>query len=149
MFKKLLATDDSTVALILRVTLGAIMFAHGAQKAFGWFGGYGFEGTMGFLTGALGLPAAVAAIVIVGELLAALGLIGGLLTRAAAAGTIAIMAGAVAMVHAPNGFFMNWSGKQAGEGYELHLLAAGMAFALVLLGGGKASLDRALARRAA
>jgi len=138
--------NDRTLALV-RVTLGVMMFAHGAQKLLGWFGGYGFEGTMGFFTGALGVPAFVAAAVIVGEFLAGLGLIGGLFARASAAGTLAIMLGAVAMVHAQFGFFMNWGGQQGGEGFELHLLAIAMGVHVLVRGAGAYSLDRLVARR--
>jgi putative oxidoreductase len=56
------------------------------------------------------------------------------------------MLGAVATVHAPNGFFMNWFGNQAGEGFEFHLLALALVISLLLQGGGRASLDQRLAR---
>lgn len=130
----------------LRLTLAAVMFPHGAQKALGWFGGYGWTGTMGFLTGTAHLPSPVAAGVILLEFLGPVLLALGLFTRWVALGFIGLMAGAIATVHAPNGFFMNWGGTQAGEGFEYHLLVIGIGAALVLLGGGPLSLDR---RRAA
>jgi len=123
------------------------MFPHGAQKMLGWFGGYGFSGTFGYLTGSVGLPAPLAAAVIAIEFSAPLLLVVGFATRFAAAGITAIMLGAIATVHAPNGFFMNWSGQQAGEGFEYHLLVIGMTLALILAGGGRWSADRALTER--
>ena len=146
--QKVIRTGDSTTATVLRLVLGGVMFAHGAQKALGWFGGYGIEGTMGFLTKTMGLPAVVAGLVIAIELLGSVALILGALTRAAALGIGAVMIGAVATVHLKTGFFMNWSGQQGGEGFEFHLLALAMVAALMLLGGGAFSVDRALTREA-
>ena len=142
---RLLATEAGWGATAARLALAAVMFPHGAQKALGWFGGYGWNGTMGFLTGSIGLPAALAALVIGIELLAPLFLLAGLATRASALGIAAVMVGAVTTVHLPYGFFMNWAGTQPGEGFEYHLLALGLAAVLVLGGGGRASLDRRLA----
>ncbi|HEX6882326.1 MAG TPA: DoxX family protein [Planctomycetota bacterium] len=143
--RRLLATEAGWDATAARLALAVVMFPHGAQKAFGWFGGYGWSGTMGFLTGTIGLPAALAAGVILIELLAPVLLLLGLATRAAALGIAAVMVGAVATVHLSSGFFMNWSGTQAGEGFEYHLLALGLAAVLALGGGGRASLDRQVA----
>jgi len=137
----LFKTDDSWAGLILRMGLGGVMFAHGAQKMLGWFGGYGFEGTMGFFTQKMGLPWLVAFLVIIGESLGSLGLIAEFLTRLTAASFIVIMIGAIATVHWPQGFFMNWSGQQQGEGFEYHLLVIAMSAALGVIGGGKWSVD--------
>lgn len=137
-----LKTDNTISPLLLRVALGLVMFPHGAQKVLGWFGGHGLEGTLGFLTQNMGLPTVIALMVIAGEFLGSLALVTGTLTRLGAAGIFAIMTGAVATVHWQNGFFMNWSGQQAGEGFEFHLLALGMATALMITGGGKFSVDR-------
>jgi putative oxidoreductase len=139
-------TDQSVASLILRVTLGVVIFAHGAQKLFGWFGGNGFDGTMGFFTNVMHLPWIVAFLIIIGESVGSHGLIAGLLTRVTAASYIVIMLGAIATVHWPQGFFMNWFGQQQGEGFEYHLLVIGMSAALVLTGGGAWSLDRLIAR---
>jgi putative oxidoreductase len=146
MMQNFFKTDQSTASLILRVTLGVVIFAHGAQKLFGWFGGNGFDGTMGFFTNVMHLPWLVAFLVIIGESLGSLGLIAGLLTRFTAASFIVIMLGAIVTVHWPQGFFMNWFGQQQGEGFEYHLLVIGMSAALVLTGGGAWSLDRVIAR---
>jgi len=139
-------TDESWAGLILRIGLGSVIVAHGAQKLLGWFGGFGFEGTMGFFTQKMGLPWLVAFLVIIGESLGSLGLIVGFLTRFTAASFIVIMLGAIAMVHWPQGFFMNWFGQQQGEGFEYHILVIAMSAALVLIGGGKWSLDGVIAR---
>jgi putative oxidoreductase len=140
-------TDDSVAGLLLRLTLGVVMFPHGAQKMLGWFGGFGFSGTMGFFTEKLGLPWIIAFLVIIGEFCGSLGLLVGFLTRFSAASVIVIMLGAITMAHVPHGFFMNWSGQQQGEGYEYHLLAIGIAASLLVTGAGRWSVDRAVATR--
>ena len=143
---KIFQTNENTAATIIRVVLGAILFPHGAQKLLGWFGGYGFNGTMGFLTGTAGLPWAIAFLVIILEFFGALALIFGFATRVVAVGIIALFAGIIFM-HLQNGFFMNWSGQQAGEGFEYHLLVIGMALALLISGAGKWSIDYVLQKK--
>ncbi len=145
--KALFETDENWAGLILRLTLGLVMFPHGAQKLFGWFGGFGFEGTMRFFTQKMGLPWLIAFLVIIGESFGSLALLAGLLTRFSAASLAVIMLGAITMVHLPYGFFMNWFGQQQGEGFEFHLLVIGIAAALLVTGGGKWSVDRELAKR--
>ena len=142
MIKKLLKTDNDISTTLLRITLGLVMFPHGAQKVFGWFGGYGFEGTMGFFTGQMGIPAVFAFLAILAEFAGSLGLITGLLTRIAAFGIASVMAVAAITSHLSNGFFMNWYGNQKGEGFEYHLLALGIAIALIIRGGGSYSIDK-------
>jgi putative oxidoreductase len=144
MFRKLIATDNDTARTILRLVVGVIFFAHGAQKLLGWFGGYGFTGTMGFFTGMLHIPAPFAVLAIAAEFFGGLGLIFGLLTRVAAFGIACNMLVAILMVHLPFGFFMNWTGAQKGEGYEYHLLALATLIFLVIRGAGAASIDRLL-----
>lgn len=145
--RALFHTDGSWSGLILRVTLGVVMFPHGAQKLLGWYGGFGFSGTMDMFSQKMGIPAVLAFLVIMTESLGSVGLIVGFLTRLAAFGVFCIMVVAIAMVHWQNGFFMNWGGKQAGEGYEYHLLAIGIALVLIIYGAGKASVDRLIAER--
>ena len=141
---------DSAALLIARLTLGLVFFPHGAQKALGWFGGYGFSGTMGFFTGMMHIPAPLAFLAIAAEFAGSLGLIVGLLSRVAALGIAANMIVAILMVHGANGFFMNWYGNQKGEGIEYHLLVLGLALIVILYGAGKASIDRLItARRSA
>jgi putative oxidoreductase len=143
--KKLMGTGNDVALTMLRVVLGVVFFAHGAQKMLGWFGGFGFHGTMGFFEH-LGMPAPVAFLIICTEFFGGLGLIVGLLTRIAALGIGVEMIGAIFIVHLPNGFFMNWMGTQKGEGFEYHLLAIAMAGALLLRGAGAFSLDRTLSK---
>ncbi len=144
---RVLATDGRLAPVALRVVLAVVMFPHGAQKALGWFGGYGWSGTMDWFTGAIGMPAPAAAGAILLEFVGPVLLLAGLGTRAVALGFVGLMLGAIVTVHAEHGFFMNWYGAQAGEGFEYHLLMIGMAVALVLSGGGRWSLDGRLAAR--
>ena len=145
MIRKLMVTGNDIAITILRLVLGVIFFAHGAQKLLGWFGGYGFTGTMGYFTGVLHIPAAFAFLAIAAEFFGGLGLIFGLLTRVASLGVFCNMIVAIAMVHGRFGFWMNWTGAQKGKGYEYHLLAAS-AF-LMIRGAGAVSLDRLLSSR--
>jgi putative oxidoreductase len=142
--KALFRTDDGWTGLILRLTLGLVMFPHGAQKLLGWYGGFGFDGTMGFFTQKMGVPWVIAFLIIIGESFGSVALLAGLLTRFTAASMAVIMLGAIAMVHLPHGFFINWFGQQQGEGYEYHLLVIGIALALLVTGGGRWSVDKIL-----
>lgn len=144
---KLTSTESSVAPLLARLTLGLVMFPHGAQKALGWFGGYGFSGTMGFFTGKMGIPAPFAALAIAAEFLGAIGLVTGTLSRIAAFGIAFTMLVAVLTSHLGNGFFMNWYGQAAGEGFEYHLLAIGLALIVIVKGGGLWSVDRKLGGR--
>ena len=143
MFDWLLQTDGGVVGLILRLTLAAVIFPHGAQKTLGWFGGHGFKGTMKYFTGS-GIPTIFALLAIAAEFLGSLGLAVGLLTRVAVFGIACVMVVAIVTTHWQHGFFMNWDGNQKGEGFEYHLLALGIAVALIVVGGGLWSLDDAL-----
>lgn len=144
MFRKLISTDNDSATAILRVVLGVIFFAHGAQKMLGWFGGYGFTGTMGFFTGVLHIPAPFAFLAICAEFFGGMGLIFGFLTRIAALGIFGEMLFVVATIHRHFGFFMNWTGTQKGEGYEYHLLILATTVFLMIRGAGAASIDRLL-----
>ncbi len=144
MLTKLISTKDVVSVLLLRITLALVIFPHGAQKLFGWFGGHGFGGTMHYFTEGMGIPYIFALLAILAESFGALGLLVGLGTRIAALGVGTTIGVAAFMGHVQNGFFMNWFGKQAGEGFEYHLLVVGMSLALVCSGGGKWSLDRLL-----
>jgi putative oxidoreductase len=145
MHKKLFQTPNDMVLTVLRLVAGVIFFAHGAQKMLGWFGGYGFKGAMGFFTRAMHIPALFAFLAIAAEFFGGLGLIVGLLTRIAAFGISVNMLVAILMVHTSNGFFMNWTGQQKGEGFEYHLLALAITVALMVRGAGAFSVDRAIA----
>src|SRR6185369_9952187 len=104
--------------LVARIVVGIIFMAHGAQKLFGAFGGPGLSAFVQMI-GPLGY------LVTIGEFFGGLGLVFGFLSRFSAASIIIIMLGAVTTVHSKFGFFMNWAGNQAGEGFEYHLLAIG------------------------
>jgi len=149
MFKKLLATVDDSTLTFMRLMLGIVFFAHGAQKLLGWFGGYGFSGTMGFFTTQMHIPAPLAFLAICAEFFGGLGLILGFLTRIAAFGIAMNMLVAVLMVHMHVAFFMNWAGNQKGEGYEYHLLALALAIPIIIRGAGAFSVDRAISSKPA
>lgn len=146
MFRKLINTTDDPVVTILRLVLGVVFFAHGDQKALGWFGGYGFTGTMGFFTHQMHIPAPFAFLAICAEFLGGIGLLIGLLGRVAAFGIACNMVVGVLMIHRHFGFFANWSGTQKGEGFEYHLLAIAIALAIMIKGSGALSVDRALSK---
>src|SRR6266446_3838821 len=144
--KALFKTNDSYTPLIARLALGLAMFPHGAQKALGWFGGFGYTGTMHFFTAQMHIPALFAFLAIAAEFVGSVGLITGFLSRVSAFGIAVTMLVAALMVHASNGFFMNWMGAQKGEGFEYHLLAIGLALIVIVAGGGKWSIDSLLSR---
>ena len=142
MKQKIFQTNDLWTPLILRIFLGLVVFPHGAQKLLGWFGGYGFSGTMSFFTGTVGLPWAMGLLVILLESVGAVVLMAGIATRLIVINYILLAIGIVFSSHIENGFFMNWFGNQAGEGYEYFLLWIGLATGLAISGGGKFSVDK-------
>lgn len=144
--KKIFATNSNNwTALFARLALGITIFPHGAQKLLGWFGGYGFSGTMGFLTTQAHLPWIIAFLVIIIESIGALALIFGFGTRIAAFGMLANFVGILFTTHLGNGFFMNWYAQAGkGEGIEYFILLFGLAIVSLIAGGGKASIDAVL-----
>ena len=146
---KIIATNSNNwTALIARLALGLTIFPHGVQKLLGWFGGYGFTGTMGYFTTQAHLPYIIGLLVILIEFFGSLFLIFGFLSRFAAIGFIGIYIGAVATVHAANGFFMNWNMEAAkGEGWEYFIMLFALAIIVLIAGGGKASIDAAISKR--
>lgn len=145
--KKIFKTNDSSAATILRIMLGLVIFPHGAQKLLGWFGGYGFTGTMKFFTDTVHLPWIIGFLVIITEFFGSLMLIAGLATRFAALAIIINFTGIILTSHISNGFFINWFGNQQGEGFEYHLLVIGMALSLLIAGAGRLSFDYVIAGR--
>jgi putative oxidoreductase len=147
MWQKLFPTSNDFTLTVARFVLAAIFFAHGSQKMFGLFGGRGVQGTIEIFQSTMGIPAPLTILVMCTEVFGALGLALGLLSRLAALGVGTIM------VIAPiaNGlyprFFMNWTGRQAGEGYEYHLLAIALALGVIVRGGGAWSVDGIIAGR--
>lgn len=113
----------------------------------GWFGGYGFTGTMSFFTGTMHIPAVFALLAILAEFAGSLALLAGVFSRIAALGISTVMAVAIVQAHIANGFFMNWYGNQKGEGFEYHLLAIGLALVVIVEGAGRASIDAFIAQR--
>lgn len=143
--KKIMKTESSYAPLIARLALGITIFPHGAQKLLGWYGGYGFNGTMDFFT-SQGIPYLIALLPIIAEFFGALGLITGVLTRVAAFGVGATMLVASLMMHVQHGFFMNWFGNQKGEGVEFFILAIGLSVSLMITGAGNLSGDKVLSK---
>lgn len=138
-------TSNDPTLTVARWVLAIIFLGHGTQKAFGWFGGMGFERSLALFQDTMGIPPPLTMLVMFVELAGAAGLVSGFLTRLAAAGLLTIMAVAPFANHLYPRFFMNWSGTRGGEGYEYHLLAIALLFVLIMRGGGAWSLDRSLA----
>ena len=142
----ILKTDTGNISyFIVRVTLGVVILAHGLQKLLGAFGGFGFDASMSYFTQTVGVPWILGFLVIIGESVGMVLLIAGVFARLVAGSLVVIMFGAAAM-NASNGFFMNWFGKQPGEGIEFFILAIGMALVIAVKGAGKWSVDGWLAQ---
>jgi putative oxidoreductase len=142
--ERLLTTDAGWGTLALRVPAGIIFAAHGAQKLFGWFGGYGLDGTGQWLDSiGLGPGYLMALLAGAAEFFGGLALVAGLFVRPAAAALAFAMAVAIFSVHIGKGLFV------ANNGYEFALALLAIAVALVASGGGRGSLDRVLSQRTA
>ena len=141
MWQKLIQTHHDPVLAFQRWVLALVFFPHGAQKVFAWFGGYGFKSTLDYFNQKLQIPTPLATLAVLAESVGVLLLFTGFLSRLAAFGIFVNMVVALFLVHFSNGFFMNWSGQQAGEGFEYHLLAIGLAVVIMIRGGGAVSLD--------
>ncbi len=139
MLERFFSTEPNLIFTAARIVLGVVMFPHGFQKLFGWFGGYGFGPTLQYFT-SIGVPKPIAFLVIIAESFGAIGLVLGLFTKLSAFGIILVMIGAAIFVR-QHGFFMNWFGNQAGEGFEYHLLAIALAGILLFGGAGAFSID--------
>ncbi len=146
MIRNLFRTNNDSVLMVIRLVLGVVFFAHGAQKVLGWFGGYGYSATYHVFTTMMHIPGPLAFLAIMAEFLGGLGLIVGLLGRVAAFGIGMNMFVAIATFHYRFGLFMNWTGQQKGEGFEYHLLAIAIAFTIIIRGSGAFSLDRLVAK---
>ncbi len=140
----MLGTDGDWVITIVRIVLGVVFFAHGAQKALGWFGGAGLQSTVRIFREQLRIPAPLALLSVAAEFLGGLGLIVGLLSRIAALGIAVVMIVALVAVHGKFGFFMNWYGEKQGHGIEYHILVLALALAVMVKGAGAFSLDQVL-----
>ena len=142
----LFKTDDSVAPLFLRLFLAFVLFPHGAQKLFGWFGGYGFEGTMQYFTATVRLPWIVGFLVILIEVFGPLALALGFAVRFWSLAIAGVMTGII-LTTFTDYFFMNWFGNQKTEGMEFFLLTIGMSLALVYSGAGRFSIDTLLAKK--
>ena len=140
----MLGTDGDWVITIVRIVLGVVFFAHGAQKALGWFGGAGLQSTVRVFREQLRIPAPLGLLSVAAEFLGGLGLIVGLLSRIAALGIAVVMIVALVAVHGKFGFFMNWYGEKQGHGIEYHILVLALALAVMVKGAGAFSLDQVL-----
>jgi putative oxidoreductase len=139
---RLTATDAGWSTLALRIPIGIVFAAHGAQKLFGWFGGYGLAGTGQWLD-SIGLAPGVLMALLAGsaEFFGGLALIAGLLVRPAAASLAVAMLVAIFAVHIDKGLFV------ANNGYEFALALLAVTVALVVSGAGRGSLDRVISKR--
>lgn len=142
--KTILKANNDWTGLFLRLTIAIVIFPHGAQKLMGWFGGYGFTGTMQFFTETVGLPWIIGFLVIMLEFFGSILLLFGIGSRILAAAFTILAIGITFTSHVQNGFFINWYGNQQGEGYEYFLLLTGLGIALLLNGSGKLSVDKLL-----
>jgi len=142
--ERVFKTKDDAALTVLRLAVAAVIWPHGAQKLLGLFGGYGPIGTVGFMNQSLGIPPVFAWLAIIAEFFGSIALALGLLTRVSAFGILSTLAVGMTMVHLPNGFFMNWTGQQKGEGIEFFLLALPLLAVLVWRGAGAWSLDQAV-----
>jgi putative oxidoreductase len=140
-------TNEHLTGVILRITLAVVMLPHGCQLLFGWFGGYGFVGSMNYFTQVEGLPWIIGFTVILLQFLGSLLILAGVFTRLFAFGMVILFIGMIATSHWQYGLFMNWSGNQAGEGFEFHLLAIGLALVLSTNGAGAYSIDSRLTKK--
>lgn len=139
--KTLLTTHPNIGFSMARLTLGVVIFPHGAQSLLGLFGGYGYTATMESLTTQMGLPSIVAFSVIMIEFFGSISLVLGFFSRFWATALVGMFTGIIITTQLEHGFFMNWFGNQAGEGYEYSLLIIGLALSVTVNGSGKWSID--------
>lgn len=145
---KLFATDDKSYSLLfLRIIAAIVIIPHGAQKLLGWFGGYGFQATISGFSNYMGIPPFLGILNILAESIGGLFLLFGLFSRISSFGLSITMIVAAVVAHLPNGFFMNWSGTVAGEGFEYHILYFAISFLVMVKGGGAYSLDSVLSKK--
>ncbi len=144
----ILKKTDSTAPLLLRLFTAIVLFPHGAQKLLGWFGGFGFEGSMNYFTGTENLPWVVGFAVIIIEFFGSLFLLLGFATRFWSLAIAGVMTGVI-LTSFTNYFFMNWFGNQKTEGMEFFLLAIGMSLSLVISGAGRFSIDALISKNKA
>jgi putative oxidoreductase len=140
-------TEMHLHGLLTRIALGLVILAHGCQMLLGWFGGYGYEGTMNYLTQNEGLPWLVSFAVILLEFFGSLAILFGFMGRFFGLAMTGLFIGMIFTSHLSHGLFMNWSGSQSGEGYEYHILAIALSMNLLISGSGSYSVDRLIMRK--
>jgi putative oxidoreductase len=145
MLYRLIRTREDSIIAILRLTIGVLFLAHGAQKLLGLFGGPGLSESLRSFE-LMGIPRGLGMLAISAEFVGGILLLIGFLGRIAALGIMTNMAVAIALVHRQFGLFMNWDGRQTGEGFEYHLLVIGIALAILVRGSGAFSADLTLTR---
>ncbi len=140
-----LTNEQLNIAIfVLRLALGIVFFAHGAQKVMGWFGGYGLAGTAGAFKNYMKIPAPLTYAASFTEFLGSIFIIAGFITRLSALGLLINMIVAIFKVHVKSGFFLSSGEPNKGNGYEFNLALATMSIVLILTGAGQYSLDSIL-----
>jgi putative oxidoreductase len=146
MLQRLLQTNDDLTLTFMRVVLAVCIFPHGAQKMLGWFGGPGLTNAVNIFSRFYGIPAVLTVLCVSVEFFGAICLVLGFLGRLSSLGmTIVMIVASLETYHTFGNFFMNWFGKNKGEGIEYHLLAIALGLALTVRGSGALSIDRLLA----
>ena len=146
-WQRLVRTSNDPTLTVARLMLALVFLGHGSQKMFGLFGGLGYPRTLQMFEETMGIPPVLTTMAMVAEVFGGFGLLIGLLTRVAAIGVL------IVMIVAPlaNGlyvrFFMNWTGRNPGEGFEYHLLAIALILVVLVHGAGALSVDRYLSSR--
>lgn len=138
--KKFLRSSDDKTLTLMRLVLGFIFYVHGSQKAMGWFGGHGWNATMGMFTNGLHFPAFFSVCAILAEFVGGFMLIFGVFSRLAALAISVNMLVAILTVHLHNGL----TGGPNGPGFELPLALLALCVLIIMKGGGAASIDRLL-----
>jgi len=147
MFQRIITTTNEWHWTLIRLAAGIMIFPHGLQKAFGLWGGRGLSAQLEYFQHHDHIPLVFAFLAIMAELLGGIGLITGFLSRIAAFGLLCNMTIGPFVSNVQYGMFLNWSGKQKGEGFEFHILAAAMALTIVARGAGMLSIDRLLMKK--
>ncbi len=147
MKNKIFNTNNDWAGFVTRLTVGLVLFPHGAQKMLGMFGGDGFSGTLNFFTTQMGLPWIIALSIIIIEYFGSIALIVGFASRLWSLAIIFLFIGIIIATQFENGFFMNWFGTQKGEGFEYSLLLIGASIAVLVNGSGKYAIDNLLTKK--
>ena len=143
-WQRLFRTSNDLTLTIARLMLALVFLGHGSQKMLGWFGGLGYSRTLVMFEDTMGIPPVLTTMAMIAEVFGGLGLLFGLLTRVAASGVLVVMMVAPLANGLYVRFFMNWTGRNPGEGFEYHLLAIALILVVLVHGAGALSVDRYL-----